>query len=170
MKQEKQKIIGLEAIGRSGMIQQRSKLLKDGSDTKILLQDGLLLRVDILRSQAYMVNGMSFSVDLELEAFSARYSKSAYSKTGLSASVQHVMGAHDIKVGFDYNQHTLRQYSANPSVMKYFLSSVLLLIRYGHNGYGSFDDIPAYEWRTYIDGYGYDHEGNEIDDRKVLYW
>ena len=76
------------------------------------------------------------------------------------------MGAHDIKAGFDYNQHTMRSYDANPSVMKYALDSETALNRYGHNGYGSFADIPAYEWRTYIDGYGYDHAGNEIDDRK----
>ena len=115
----------------------------------------------------YMVNGMTFSrPGTRSEAFSARYSKSAYSKTGLSASLQHVMGAHDIKVGFDYNQHTLRQYDANPSVMKFSLDDDVALNRYGHNGYGSFADIPAYEWRTYIDGYGYDHEGNEIDERK----
>ena len=62
---------------------------------------------------SYMVNGMSFSrPGTRSEAFSASYSKSAYSKTGFSASVQHVMGAHDIKAGFDYNQHTMRSYSA----------------------------------------------------------
>ena len=119
------------------------------------------------QKDAYRVNGMAFSrPGTRSEGFSARYSKSAYSKTGLSASLQHVMGAHDIKVGFDYNQHTLRQYDANPSVMKFSLVDSVALNTYGHNGYGSFADIPAYQWRTYIDGYGYDHEGNEIDDRK----
>ena len=54
---------------------------------------------------SYMVNGMSFS---RPGTRPASYSKSAYSKTGFSASVQHVLGAHDIKAGFDYNQHTMR--------------------------------------------------------------
>ena len=99
-----------------------------------------------------MVNGMTFSrPGTRSEAFSARYSKSAYSKTGLSASLQHVMGAHDIKVGFDYNQHTLETHDANPSVMKFSLVDSIALKRYGHNGYG-FDNIPAYQWRQYIDG------------------
>ena len=126
-----------------------------------------LSRVGFLRSQATWLMECLF-LDLELDLLS--YSKSAYSKTGFSASVQHVMGAHDIKAGFDYNQHTMRSYSASPTVMKYALDSETALNKYGHNGYGSFDDIPAYEWRTYIDGYGYDHAGNEIDDRTVLHW
>ena len=111
----------------------------------------------------YMVNGMSFS---RPGTRPGGYSKSAYSKTGFSASVQHVMGDHDIKAGIDYNQHTMRSYSATPSVMKFALDSETALNQYGHNGYGSFDNIPAWEWRYYIDGYGYDHTGSEIDDRK----
>ena len=114
------------------------------------------------QKSSYMVNGMSFS---RPGTRAADYSKSAYSKTGFSASVQHVMGAHDIKAGMSYNQHTMRRYSANPSIMKYALDSETALNQYGHNGYGSFADIPAYEWRTYIDGYGYDHNGDEADDR-----
>ena len=47
------------------------------------------------------------------------YYKGAYSKTGFSASIQHVMGEHDIKAGFDYSQHTMRNYFANPTVMKF---------------------------------------------------
>ena len=73
----------------------------------------------------------------------ANYSKSAYSKTGFSASVQHVMGAHDIKAGLSYNQHSMRRYAVNPSIMKYALDSETALNQYGHNGYGSFDDIPV---------------------------
>ena len=115
------------------------------------------------QKSSYMVNGMSFS---RPGTRPANYSKSAYSKTGFSASVQHVMGAHDIKAGMSYNQHTMRRYSVNPSIMKYALDSETALAEYGHAGYGAFADIPAYEWRTYIDGYGYDHNGNEIDDRK----
>ena len=76
------------------------------------------------------------------------------------------MGEHDIKAGVDYNQHTMRSYSASPSVMKFALDSETALNQYGHSGYGSFDNIPAWEWRYYIDGYGYDHNGSEIDDRK----
>ena len=106
------------------------------------------------QKSSYMVNGMSFS---RPGTRPADYSKSAYSKTGFSASVQHVMGAHDIKAGVSYNQHSMRQYSVNPSIMKYALDSETALNQYGHNGYENFDDIPAYEWRNYIDGYGYDH-------------
>ena len=115
------------------------------------------------QKSSYMVNGMSFS---RPGTRPSSYYKSAYDKTGFSASVQHVMGAHDIKAGLDYSAHTMRDYSANPSIMKYALDSETALNRYGHNGYGSFADIPAWEWRTYIDGYGYDHNGAEIDDRK----
>ncbi|MFL3014277.1 MAG: carboxypeptidase regulatory-like domain-containing protein [Candidatus Neomarinimicrobiota bacterium] len=111
---------------------------------------------------SYMVNGMSFS---RPGTRPANYSKSAYSKTGFSASVQHVMGAHDIKAGVSYNQHSMRRYAVNPSIMKYALDSDTALAKYGHNGYGTFADIPAYEWRNYIDGYGYDHNGAEQDDR-----
>ena len=115
------------------------------------------------QKSSYMVNGMSFS---RPGTRPADYSKSAYSKTGFSASIQHVVGAHDIKAGMSYNQHTVREYSANPNVMKFSLEDSVALADYGHNGYGDFNNIPAYQWRTYIDGYGYDHEGNEIDDRK----
>ena len=115
------------------------------------------------QKSSYMVNGMSFS---RPGTRPASYSKSAYSKTGFSASIQHVMGAHDIKAGMDYNQHTMRSYSASPTIMKYALDSETALGQYGHNGYGSFADIPAWEWRTYIDGYGYDHNGDETTDRE----
>ena len=115
------------------------------------------------QKSSYMVNGMSFS---RPGTRPASYSKSAYSKTGFSASIQHVMGAHDIKAGMDYNQHTMRSYSASPTIMKYALDSETALNRYGHAGYGSFADIPAWEWRTYIDGYGYDHNGDETTDRE----
>jgi len=115
------------------------------------------------QKSSYMVNGMSFS---RPGTRPANYSKSAYDKVGFSASVQHVMGNHDIKAGVDYNQHTMRTYNANPSVMKYALDSETALNDYGHAGYGSFDAIPAWELRYYIDGYGYDFSGAEIADRK----
>ena len=118
------------------------------------------------QKSSYMVNGMSFA---RPGTRPASYSKSAYEKTGFSASIQHVMGAHDIKAGMDYNQHTMRSYSATPSIMKYALDEDVALNRYGHMGYGSFESIPAYEWRTYIDGYGYDHTGSESDERKFYY-
>ena len=118
------------------------------------------------QKSSYMVNGMSFS---RPGTRPASYSKSAYNKVGFSASVQHVMGDHDIKAGLDYNQHTMRTYNANPSVMKYALDSETALSKYGHNGYGSFDAIPAWELRYYIDGYGYDFSGAEIDDRAFYY-
>ena len=91
-----------------------------------------------------MVNGMSFS---RPGTSPVGYSKSAYSKTGFSASVQHVMGEHDIKAGIDYNQHTMRSYSASPSVMKFALDSETALNQYGHSGYGSFDNKHAWECR-----------------------
>jgi len=115
------------------------------------------------QKSSYMVNGMSFS---RPGTRPSSYYKSAYNKVGFSASVQHVMGNHDIKAGVDYNQHTMRNYYANPSVMKYALDSETALSKYGHNGYGSFDAIPAWELRYYIDGYGYDFSGAEIEDRK----
>tara|TARA_Y100001970_G_scaffold29085_1_gene35888 strand:+ start:1407 stop:4523 length:3117 start_codon:yes stop_codon:yes gene_type:complete len=118
------------------------------------------------QKSSYMVNGMSFS---RPGTRPASYTKSAYAKTGFSASVQHVTGPHDIKAGLDYNQHTMRTYEANPTIMKFALPEDEALGKYGHMGYGSFDAIPAYEWRTYIDGYGYDHSGNEIDDRLFYY-
>ena len=114
------------------------------------------------QKSSYMVNGMSFS---RPGTRPAGYSKSAYDKVGFSASIQHVMGNHDIKAGVDYNQHTMRTYYANPSVMKYALASETALSKYGHAGYGSFDDIPAWELRYYIDGYGYDFAGNTAEDR-----
>ena len=115
------------------------------------------------QKSSYMVNGMSFS---RPGTRPSSYYKSSYDKVGFSASIQHVMGAHDIKAGMDFSQHTMRDYYANPSVMKFALDSETALNRYGHSGYGSFDAIPAWEWRYYIDGYGYDHNGAEIDDRK----
>jgi len=118
------------------------------------------------QKSSYMVNGMSFS---RPGTRPANYSKNAYEKVGFSASVQHVIGAHDIKAGIDYNQHTMRKYYVNPSVMKYALDDSTALNKYGHQGYGSFDAIPAWELRYYIDGYGYDFSGAEIDDRKFFY-
>lgn len=116
------------------------------------------------QKSSYMVNGMSFS---RPGSTPSSYSKSAYDKVGFSASVQHVLGNHDIKAGFDYNKHTMRTYSANPSVMKYALSNEEALAKYGHAGYGSFDAIPEWELRYYIDGYGFNFDGAEIDEREV---
>ena len=115
------------------------------------------------QKSSYMVNGMGFS---RPGTRPAGYSKSAYDKVGFSASIQHVMGNHDIKAGVDYNKHTMRTYYADPSIMKYALPSATALSKYGHAGYGSFADIPAWELRYYIDGYGYDFDGNAIEDRK----
>ena len=115
------------------------------------------------QKSSYMVNGMGFS---RPGTRPAGYSKSAYDKVGFSASIQHVMGNHDIKAGVDYNKHTMRTYYANPNIMKYALSSETALSKYGHAGYGSFAEIPAWELRYYIDGYGYDFSGAEIDERK----
>ena len=139
----------------------------DGSDTTEGAAAGWSpFKNQFSQKSSYMVNGMSFA---RPGTRPASYSKSAYEKTGFSASIQHVMGAHDIKAGMDYNQHTMRSYSATPSIMKYALDEDVALNRYGHMGYGSFDAIPAYEWRTYIDGYGYDHTGSESDERKFYY-
>ena len=113
---------------------------------------------------SYRVNGMAFSRPGTRPT--TRYDKSSYKKNGFSMSVQQILGAHDIKAGFDYNQHTLRSFDANPTVMKFALDSAAALDQYAHAGYGSFENIPAYVWRQYIDGYGYDHNGNEIDDRR----
>ena len=109
---------------------------------------------------SYQVNGMSFS---RPGTRPSDYYKSSYAKTGLSASLQHVMGNHDFKVGFDYNKHTLRDFRADPNVMKFSLDNAKAIKQYGHVGFGSFDAIPDNYKRTEIDGYGYDFSGKEID-------
>ena len=110
----------------------------------------------------YLINGMPVT---RPGTMPGGYYKGAYSKTGFSASIQHVMGEHDIKAGFDYSQHTMRNYFANPTVMKFAQNTEGT---YGYTTYGAFDDIPAWIWRPYIDGFGYDKDGKEIDDR-VMY-
>jgi len=110
---------------------------------------------------SYQVNGMNFS---RPGARPSSYYKSAYDKTGFSASVQHVMGNHDIKAGMDYNQHTLRDFYASPTVMKFSLDENVAINSYGHTGYGSWDAIPEWQLRQYIDGYGYDFNGSDLDE------
>ena len=114
-----------------------------------------------VEKEDYLINGMTVT---RPGTMPGGYYKGAYSKTGFSASLQHVMGNHDIKAGFDYSQHTIRNYFANPTVMKFAQD---VDGSYGYTTYGSFEDIPAWIWRPYIDGFGYDKDGNEIDDRKV---
>ncbi len=115
-------------------------------------------------AQPYRVNGIEFS---RPGTRAEQYNQSAYQKTGFSTSLQHVTGRHDIKFGVDYNAHTLRERVANPSIMAYTLDDSTALALYGHNGYGDFSSIPSYILREYIDGYGYDFEGGEIEERKV---
>jgi len=130
--------------------------------TKLGIHDSVWTPFKSYYSQkgSYQVNGMSFS---RPGSRPSSYYKSAYDKTGFSASVQHVMGNHDIKAGFDYNQHTLRDYYANPSVMKFSLDNETAVSKYGHVGFGSWDAIPDDYLKTYVDGYGYDFDGTEID-------
>ena len=113
------------------------------------------------QKSSYQVNGMDFS---RPGTRPSNYYKSAYEKTGFSASLQHVMGNHDIKAGLDYNAHTLRDYYANPTVMKFSLDNETAISKYGHVGYGSFGDIPEDVLKTYIDGYGYGFNGDAITD------
>ena len=112
-----------------------------------------------VEKEDYLINGMPVT---RPGTMPGGYYKGAYSKTGFSASIQHVMGEHDIKAGFDYSQHTMRNYFANPTVMKFAQDTEGT---YGYTTYGSFDNIPAWIWRPYIDGFGYDKDGNEIDER-----
>ena len=108
----------------------------------------------------YLINGMPVT---RPGTMPGGYYKGAYEKTGFSASLQHVMGNHDIKAGVDYNKHTIRNYFANPTVMKFAQDAAG---SYGYTTYGSFDSIPAWIWRPYIDGFGYDVNGSEIDARQ----
>ena len=114
-----------------------------------------------IEKEDYLINGMPIT---RPGTMPGGYFKGSYAKTGFSASLQHVMGNHDIKLGFDYSSHTLRNYFANPTVMK-FAQDVDLTT--GYKTYGSFDAIPAWIWRSYIDGFGYDKDGEEIDERKI---
>lgn len=110
----------------------------------------------------YLVNGMSFD---RPGTMAGGYYKRAYQKQGFSASLQHVLGNHDFKAGVDYSKHTIREYSANPFVMK--LAQDVGTTDY--TTYGSFDNIPAWMWRQYIDGFGYDHNGKEADGTVSYY-
>ena len=114
-----------------------------------------------IEKEDYLINGMPIT---RPGTMPGGYFKGSYAKTGFSASLQHVMGNHDIKLGFDYSSHTLRNYFANPTVMKFAQDENLTT---GYKTYGSFDRIPAWIWRSYIDGFGYDKDGEEIDERKI---
>ena len=97
------------------------------------------------------------------------YSMSSNDKQGFSGSFQTLIGDHDLKLGFDYASNEIRTYSVDPALMIYASDTAYALSTYGITSYGSRQDIPAWKYRVYADGFGYDLYGNETDERTFYY-
>ncbi len=114
----------------------------------------------------YQHNGMFFS---RPGTMAGNYSMSSNDKQGFSGSFQTLIGDHDLKLGFDYASNEIRTYSVDPALMIYASDTAYALSEYGITSYGSRQDIPAWKYRVYADGFGYDLYGNETDERTFYY-
>ncbi|MBO8131304.1 MAG: TonB-dependent receptor [Candidatus Marinimicrobia bacterium] len=74
---------------------------------------------------------------------------------------------HEIKMGVDSRLWTVRYFDIAPSVMIYTAEPGT----YSFETYGSIEKVPVNVWiqSGYVDAYGYDIYGNEINDKKYYY-
>ncbi|MFP4548689.1 MAG: TonB-dependent receptor plug domain-containing protein, partial [Fidelibacterota bacterium] len=74
---------------------------------------------------------------------------------------------HEIKVGIDWRQHTIRHFDIAPSVMRRINDKNYSFIK----TWSSIKEMPADRWQEYgtVDAYGFDIYGNEINKEKKYY-
>lgn len=106
----------------------------------------------------YLFNGIAFTRPGGHETY--QKSKQSYFGGGLDF-VSQINKNHELKFGFNVKQYTIRQYSIDPFIMAHLDNSYTGVSTH----YNSLDDIPYDIYRSYIGNtYGYDFQGNEIDD------
>lgn len=87
---------------------------------------------------------------------------------GVKADYKTQIGTHhEIKVGFDYRQFTIRYFDIAPSVMAYTAENGVMPF----TTYGSMEAVPTDLWNLNggVDAYGYDLYGNETDEDTKYY-
>lgn len=112
----------------------------------------------------YVIHGFPATRDGEPLAI---YSNLDQTYWGLGADyVNQINRHHELKVGAEYKQYTVRQYSVNPAAMVYAADSASAASA-GYTGYGSLDSIPKQIWMFNggVNAYGFDAFGNKINDK-----
>ncbi len=113
----------------------------------------------------YRINGIPF--DRPGTMPQNFYDKFNLTQTSFNGSFVTAMDNHTITAGFNYRKYTQRELSINPRGIIYSADPAYGLATYGIETYGSWDAVPVDKKRVYVDGFGYDLEGKEIDDRKT---
>lgn len=114
----------------------------------------------------YSVSGFDFAVPGT--APDNTYTKQETSQLSLSGSfTSSIINNHSLTMGFDWRKSTIREINIYVPGMIYAMPTSEGPSTYGITTYGSWDNVPRDIKSRYVDGYGYDLNGNEIDERKV---
>lgn len=85
----------------------------------------------------------------------------------VSGSFTTIKNRHTLTGGFNYIKYNSRRKDIRVSGVIFAADPVYGKAAYGIDTYGSWDDVPYDQKRVYVDGYGYDLDEKEIDDRKI---
>lgn len=113
----------------------------------------------------YRVNGIPFNrPGTSPQNFYTHIETKQWSASG---SFTTVLDRHTLTAGFSYVKYDARRKDIQVSGIVLSADPAYGLDTYGITTYGSWDAVPDNQKRVYVDGYGYDLDENEIDDRKI---
>jgi len=113
----------------------------------------------------YRVNGVPFARPGTAPDY--WYTKNKSQQYSASGSFTTIVNDHTFSAGFNWKKFNIRQLNiATPGIIL-AADPAYGLDTYGLTTYGSWENVPVEFKRVYVQGYGYDLEENEIDERKV---
>ena len=95
------------------------------------------------------------------------YYKTDTEQFSTNGSFSTVQNNHTITAGFNYRKYTTREIGVDPIMAIFSLPEEEGLDLYQIVTYGSVDAIPIDTRRIYMDGFGFDYDFNETDDRTL---
>ncbi len=95
------------------------------------------------------------------------YQKQEVTQFSTDGSVTAILGRHTVTTGFNYKKLKYRYLIIRRTGIVLSADPTYGLETYGITTYGSWDAVPVDQKRTYVDGWGYDLDENEIDSRKI---
>lgn len=95
------------------------------------------------------------------------YTKTKTSQISANGSFTSVLNNHTISAGFNWRKSTVRRLDINTYGIIYAADPQYGYENYGIATYGYWENVPIDFKRMYVDGYGYDLDENEIDERKI---
>lgn len=113
----------------------------------------------------YRLHGIPFArAGSAPDGFYQHQEATQWSAVGSGTSI---LGRHTVTAGFNYRKYEHRYLEIGRTGINLAADPVYGLATYGITTYGSWDAVPIDEKRTYVDGWGYDLDENEIDSRKI---